>query len=167
MRPRSLGILGALFAASIGAGVALAQIVTPPLSQVVTVDPTADLFLDVVNGQPTTASRYASAAQINAAPGVQYSVPVTGFSIQVLDATTYVFIKPAGTLANGTFLFPVNASDGQHLCFFDTATQSAVTMTAGTGDTLSGTSITALTAATQYCWRYVKPTRTWYYVITG
>ncbi len=151
-----------------GIGYAVAQVL-PPTPQVVSVNPTTDLFLDVVNGAPTSPGQYASAAAIDAAPGTQYNVPVTSFSIQVANSTTYLFLNPAGTLAAGTILFPLTPSDGQHFCYFSTQTVTSPTLTAATGTTLATTPTlpTVITLNTQYCYRYVKPLATWYYVATG
>ncbi len=153
----AIGLAGLLGFAAYGV---VAQ--TPVVPKVLQVFPD-DLFQDVVHGQPTAQSFYATAAQIGAASGTQSLVPITGFTIQVANGTTYLFLNPAGTLATGTITFPVMPSDGQHLCIFDTQIQTAVTIAAATGTSLSGTTISAFVASTQYCWRYIAATSTWYY----
>ena len=78
-------------------------------------------------------------------------VPLTGFSITPQSAI--LVINPAGTLATGTVVMPTNPTDGQTLTIFSTQTQTALTLTPGTGDTVnSGT--TALVAGTPVKYRY-------------
>jgi hypothetical protein len=140
-------------------GVAFAQSVSVPTLQ--NVGPT-DLFQDQVGGQPNVNGRYATAPQINGPLGLQYAVPLTAFTLQFNNGTSYYIIKPAGTLATGTFTFDPLASNGQRACVYSTATQTAVTITAGTGQTIGGSAVTAMVAATTYCWIYVAQTGVWY-----
>jgi hypothetical protein len=156
-----LAALGAL--AAIGIGYAVAQVL-PPTPTVTNVGP-LDLFLDVVNGAPTAVSQYATAKQINGVEGYQYVVPVTAFSIQALNSTSLLFLNPAGTLATGTVLFATSPGDGQKFCIESTQIQTALTVTAGTGQTISSLAIgavTALTAGTPVCWFYDAPLATWF-----
>jgi hypothetical protein len=73
-------------------------------------------------------------------------VPLTGFSIT--PQTNMLVLNPAGTLATGTVLLPLNAPDGASLTIVSTQTQTALTVTANTGDLIVGTAITALVALT-------------------
>ncbi len=151
-------ILLSALGASLLSAVALAQVVTVP--QVLSVG-TADLFADVVGGAPGAQSQYATAAQITSAQGTTYSVAVTGFSMTYGPGIQLIYLVPAGTLATGTVTTAVNPSNGQRMCIRSTQTQTALTMTANTGQTIN-TAQTALTAATTYCWVYLAQAATWY-----
>jgi hypothetical protein len=140
-------------------GVVFAQALPTP-TQVQQINP-ADLFQDIVNGQPIAQSQYASAAQIAGVPGYQYVVPLTAFSIQALNATSNLYLNPAGTLATGTVLLALNPSDGQVFCIESTQTQTALTVTGATGQTVGGSAVTALVANTKVCWFYNKTIATW------
>ena len=98
--------------------------------------------------------------QVRAATYAQ-STPVTGFSITVPATTTIEQITPAGTLATGTFVFPTAAVDGQRLRIFSSAIVTALTLTAGTGQTIVG-GVTALAANTPVEYVYSLSTLTWY-----
>lgn len=110
--------------------------------------------------------------QLQTAEPFDFYVPLTGFSIA--PQTSLLVINPAGTLATGTVTMPSNPSDGQKLTIFSTQTQTALTLTPGSGDTVnSGT--TALVAGTPVTYRYtlngavnssgvVVNTRTWFKV---
>lgn len=91
---------------------------------------------------------------------INYSqqTPLTGFAIVMAQNVGLLQLTPAGTLATGTITFPPNAVDGQQFCIFDTQTQTAVTLTPATGQTINGTAITALVANTRYCYVYAGST---------
>jgi hypothetical protein len=91
-------------------------------------------------------------------------VPVTAFAITPADNVSLLFLNPAGTLATGAITFPAHPGSGQEFCWLSSQTQSAVTMTANTGQTVVGTAVTAGTAGISYCWRYIAATSTWYRV---
>ena len=78
-------------------------------------------------------------------------VPLTGFSISPISSN--VVLNPAGTLATGTILLPLNPSDGQKLVITSTQTQTALTVTANTNDSIVG-GPTALVAKTAVTLRY-------------
>jgi hypothetical protein len=80
-----------------------------------------------------------------------YKVPLTGFSIS--PQSNKLVLNPAGTLATGTVLLPLNPLDGQTLRVVSTQTQTAITFTANTGDSIVG-SITALVANTPVEYSY-------------
>ena len=80
-----------------------------------------------------------------AAQPYELYVPLTGFSISPVSSR--LVINPAGTLATGTVTFPLNPVDGQELTIVSTQTQTAITLTAGTLDTIAN-AVTALTALT-------------------
>ncbi len=160
---RLLWGLSGLAAIGMAAGLALAQ-VYPAVPKVVQVDPT-DLFLDIVHGSPTTVSQYATAAQIAGVPGYTYVVATDAFVATVANGTSLYFMNPAGTLSTGTLTFMPNPGDGQRFCLISTQTQSAITPTANTGQTISAVAIgavTALTANVPVCWFYRATNSTWY-----
>jgi len=88
----------------------------------------------------------------------QYEVPLTGFAIAAY--ASFLHLNPAGTLATGAVTLPLNPADGQCFGIISTQTQTAITITANTGDTIANT-VTALVALTPVWWRYHLATRTW------
>lgn len=78
-------------------------------------------------------------------------VPLTGFTISPISPN--LILNPAGTLATGTVLLPANPADGQKLSITSTQTQTALTVTAATGDSVVG-GPTALVAKTPVVLRY-------------
>lgn len=98
-------------------------------------------------------TEYIGATQMRA---LNYSqqVPVTAFAIVTPQNLGLLQLNPAGTLATGAITFPPNAVDGQQFCIFDTQTQTAVTLSAATGQTIGSTAVTAFVANTRYCWTY-------------
>lgn len=139
-------------------GAALAQSISVPL---VTGVSAADLFQDVVGGQPQAQSQYATAGQIGNTTSVSLTVPLTAFTITQGVGTTWTIIQPAGTLATGTFTFNASPTNGSRACFVSTQTQTAVTFTGNTGQTVVGAP-TAMVANTAVCFVYVASTSTWY-----
>jgi hypothetical protein len=87
-------------------------------------------------------------------------VPLTGFTI-TLDQNPTLVITPAGTLATGTVLLPLNPEDGQRFEMISTQTQTALTITANTGDTINNVP-TALVALTGVRLGYKLSSRIWY-----
>jgi hypothetical protein len=86
----------------------------------------------------------------DAAP-VEVYIPLTGFTIS--PNASAVVINPAGTLATGTILLPLNPSDGQRFSITSTQTQTALTVTANTNDSIVG-GPSALVANTPVVLRY-------------
>lgn len=117
----------------------------------------------VPNGNPGPANVYANAGQIGAMDSYQIIVPVTGFSFTPASNITLLILNPAGTLATGTLTMPATPSDGGRFCVMSTQTQTALTVSANTGQSLVGTAVTALVAnAPPKCWRYVAPLGDWF-----
>ena len=144
---------------AVGGGIVIAQTITVP--QVVSVG-TKDLFNTVVGGVPTAGNKYATAAQINGVVGYSDgTAATTGWTHTYGNAETNFFIYPSGTLANGTITAAPNPGDGQRECFLSTQTQTSVTWTANTGQTLVNAP-TAGTAMTPECMVYVASKATWY-----
>lgn len=77
-------------------------------------------------------------ASIGAGP-TQYSTPLTGTSITIAPTTRQVIVNPAGTIAALTIVTPAAASlvEGQRIGFCTTQIITALTVTAGTGVTVS------------------------------
>ena len=152
-------IISAFVGAMAAAGIALAQTYPPPVVGTVG---TADLFQDVVNGTGQSQSNYASAAQIAGVPGyVNGGVAVTAWTYTFGNSTTDYFIQPAGTLATGTLTAAASPSDGQRECFLSSQTQTALTWSANTGQTMNNAP-TAGVANVPACMTFSKASATWY-----
>lgn len=148
----------ALLAGLLAAGSAFAQVPTVPTVSSVGA---TDLIQDVVNGTPQAQSYYATAGLIGNTTSVAYSVPVTAFTITQGVGTTWTIINPAGTLGTGTFTFNATPTNGSRACFVTTQTQSAVTFTGNTGQTVTGAP-TSMSAGTAVCFSYVSSVSTWF-----
>lgn len=138
---------------------AIAQTVSLPA--VVSVG-TTDLLPIVPRGQPSSAAVFTTPSLITNTAGYVITVPLTAFTLTFTNGQTYWLIQPAGTLATGTFTTEPNPGDGARMCVRSTQTQTAVTITANTGQTIGGTAVTAMTANTTYCWLYQASATTWY-----
>jgi hypothetical protein len=64
------------------------------------------------------------------------AIPLTGATVTPLSSLAV--INPAGTLAALTVQFPLNPAEGQRLAIVSTAAVTALTLTAGTNDTING-----------------------------
>ena len=123
---------------------------------------TADVFPDVVGGQPSSQQYFATAAAIAGVPGyVNGGAQTTGFSFTFGNTQTSYFIQPSGTLATGTLTTAPNPGDGQRECFLSTQTQTALTWNANTGQSMNNAP-TAGVAMTPVCMTYSAATATWY-----
>jgi hypothetical protein len=142
-------------------GAALAQVIPvpfiPALGQ-------TDAVMVIPAAVPSAQTKYASPGWIGGLEQYSLQVPVTGFSITIPAHTSVMMINPAGTLATGTFIMEPTPSDGQRVCIVSTQVQTAVTVTANTGQTIGGVAMTAglATANFQVCFRYIASTATWY-----
>ena len=141
---------------------ALAQVVAPQVSNL----NLNDLVQVVPRGVPQPQTQYAPPGAIAGVEQYSYQVPLTAFSITPPNLTSLLYLNPAGTLATGTLTMEAVASDGQKFCVEDSQTQTAITISANTGQTLtSGTyglaTPTALTANTRYCWLYLASQAAW------
>jgi hypothetical protein len=147
-------------AAALGVlGVAAIAQTLPNLPKVTTVN-TTDLFQDVVRGDPVTNSYFATAAQIAGVPGYVKVVPLTAFSLTFANTQTDMILNPAGTLATGTLTTAAQPSDGQRECVLSSQTQTALTWSANTGQTINNAP-TALVANTPVCITYSASNLTW------
>lgn len=92
-----------------------------------------------------------------------YNVPTTGFTITVGTGVQYLVLNPAGTLATGTVTFPATVADGLVLTISSTQIITALTLTPGAGQTISG-SASALAASVAISYLYRSTDTTWYRV---
>lgn len=122
----------------------------------------ARMPLDTGLASGRTPQTVAMPLALAAAGVVVSSTPLTGFTITVPDGVSMYLITPAGTLATGTFTMPANPFEGQILWLVSSQTQTALTVSANTGQTLSGTAVTALTRSVAVAWVYIDTV--WYRV---
>lgn len=128
-----------------------------PKLQIVNAD---DLFQDIVHGAPQAGNFYVTAAQIAGVPGFVKSVPLTAFSLTFANTQTNMILNPAGTLATGTLITAPAPSNGQRECVLSSQTQTALTWTANTGQTINNAP-TALVANVPVCLTYSSSNLTW------
>jgi hypothetical protein len=156
-------LLLALIAGAAGiAGYAFAQ--TVPVPNVTNIGQN-DLVQIIPGGQPTSGNVYAAAGRVGGQYEYSYQVPITAFTITPANGINFLYLNPAGTLATGTLNMPATPGDGQRFCLEDTQTQTAITISANTGQSLASvgpTLPTALVANTVYCWFYRSANATWY-----
>lgn len=98
-----------------------------------------------------------------AAGVIASSTPLTGFSITIPNGVSTYLITPAGTLATGTFTLPAAPYEGQVVEIVSSQTQTAVTIAASAGHTISGTAATALVRSTKIA--YVFISTVWYRIL--
>lgn len=100
---------------------------------------------------------------------LDYSVPVTGGTVTALYTTRQIIVNPAGTIAALTVVFPAstNLVNGQRLGLCGTQIVTTLTMTAGSGTTISNGATAMLVpvatgAASCLEWIYRTADTTWY-----
>jgi hypothetical protein len=154
-------IVATLLAGALGlAGYAFAQTTAVPITNI----NQNDLVQIVKQGQPAAQAVYAAAGSAAGTLQYQYSVPLTAFTITVTNGNTFVIINPAGTLATGTITTESNPGDGKSFCVMSSQTQTALTMTANTGQAFAAyglAAVTALTANTPVCWFFIQSQAVW------
>lgn len=89
--------------------------------------------------------------------------PTTGFSISVANACGQLILNPAGTLASGTITLPASPKDGQLCRIVSTAAVSALTLSAATGQTITG-AVSTLAANAAVAFLYAAGSSCWYRV---
>lgn len=89
------------------------------------------------------------------------SSPLTGVTVAVPTGTAKVVLTPAGTIAALTLTLPAATAllDGQELFFYSNQTVTSLTLTAGTGTTITP-AVTTLTAAAPVKLIYVQTSAT-------
>lgn len=120
----------------------------------------------IPNGQPSAQSVYKSVGAVASMYKYSYQVPLTAFTITPANDVSLLYLNPAGTLATGTLTMSVSPSDGGRFCLEDSQTQTAITIQANTGQTLTAGTYglatpTALVANTIYCWFYIANQAAW------
>lgn len=125
-----------------------------------------DLQQVIPGGTAQAQSVYYPVAKAAGVDAYSYQIPVTAFSITVANGISVLFLNPAGTLATGTLTMMANPSDGQRFTLESSQTQTAITIQANTGQTLSAGTFglatpTALVANTRYSWLYIASLSTW------
>jgi len=88
-------------------------------------------------------------------------VPTTGFSITVADNISALILNPAGTLATGTITMPATPIDGQIIRFSSSQTITALTVSANSGQTISGAPST-MGATLPFAYIYHLAGTNWY-----
>lgn len=93
----------------------------------------------------------------------QYEEPLTAAAIVVRDNVETLLVKPAGTIAALTVTMPDAPYDGQKFTLATTQIVTALTLNAGTGETVKG-ALTACTANGFATWQFNKADLAWYRV---
>lgn len=122
-----------------------------------TVDGTA---IGQTNAFPVTATTLINTGE-QADQSYHYQVPLTGFAITVPNTCSLLILNPAGTLATGTVLMPINPIDGQLVAIASSQTVSVLTVSPNGGQTLNGAPST-IAANTSLWWRYILTVTTWF-----
>lgn len=92
-----------------------------------------------------------------------YLVPITGFSVTIGNGISSLILNPAGTLAAGTITMPAAPLDGQIVRFSSTQIVTALTVNAGTGQTINNAP-TSLAAGVGNAFQYVLKQLSWFRV---
>lgn len=102
---------------------------------------------------------------------LDYSAPLTGATVTALFTTRQIIVEPAGTIAALTVVFPAATVlvNGQRLGLCGTQIVTTLTMTAGSGTTISAPATAMLVpvatgAASCMEWIYRTANTTWYRV---
>lgn len=100
-----------------------------------------------------------------------YNAPLTGASITIASAVRQLIVEPAGTIAALTLVFPAatTLTNGQRLGVCGTQIVTTLTLTAGSGTTISGgptAMLVPVTTGGASCpeWIYRTANTTWYRV---
>ena len=94
-------------------------------------------------------------------PLTQYSVPLTGFSLQAPSNFGKMVLNPAGVLATGTVVMPATPSEGFEWRLSSTQAITALTLTPSAGQTIKNAP-TALAAGVGIGYTYATTGATWY-----
>lgn len=89
-----------------------------------------------------------------------YDTPATGFSITFSRGSQQLIINPAGILASGTVVFPMDASNGQPACVVSTEAVSSISFVGSSGQKVLGAP-PDLPPFNSICFVYVRPIATW------
>jgi hypothetical protein len=142
-------------------GAVVSQSFNPPL---VTVShPFADLLQIVPNGQPVVGNVYTPWAGVTNVYGY-YKSPTTianGFNYQYGTNVSYAQLGNASAVSSGYIYLAAAPFDGARNCFFSIGGVTALTLYAGTTSQTLDNAVTAMTAATSYCYIYSLSNTTW------
>lgn len=163
MKTRTFLAALSLTALSFGIGFGIAQVPQPAQRVPLALN---DLVQVIPNGAPSAQNVYSLVGAIAAVENYSYQVPLTAFSITPPDGTSLLYLNPAGTLATGTLTMQARPSDGQKFTIESSQTQTAITISANTGQTLTAGTYglatpTALVANTKYQWLYIASQSAW------
>ena len=144
-------------------GLAFAQTAVIPQAQVLHQN---DLDQILPLGSPAQGGLYVALPAASAMEFYQVISPSgAGFVITPTNFVTFLLLSSSTTLATGGLFMEAGPADGQRFCVEDTGVQSAITISANTGQTLyTNTSISTPTnfaAGTVYCWLYVGTLAEW------
>lgn len=90
-----------------------------------------------------------------------YLVPITGFSTTIPNYVNEIVLNPVGTLATGTIIMPATAYDGQPVRISSSQTITTLTVSANSGQSISGAP-TTITSITPFGFIYRLANTTWY-----
>lgn len=146
--------------------IAVAQVIGIPV--ISTSHPFADLIQILPNGSAQVGNQYATWGGVTNVYGY-YKSPTSignGFLYRFGVSTnggvvTYAQFGNSGAAATGYVYLDNAPLDGALDCFFSIGGVTALTMYAGTTSQTLNNGITAMTAATQYCYIYSNSNTTW------
>jgi hypothetical protein len=124
-----------------------------------------DIVLTPAGTGATRLTRLAASGPASFAGGIadaSYSqqTPANGFAITVPNGVTTLQLTPAGTLASGSITFPASAVDGQWLLICSTATVTACSFAAATGQSILGAP-TSLQAYVELSFQFQSGSALW------
>jgi hypothetical protein len=113
-------------------------------------------------GNAFQVDQYSNAINLqgSAITGKSVQAPTTGFAITIAAGITRLILNPAGTLASGTITMPAAPVDGQIVEISTTQTVTALTVSANTGQTISGAAST-IVATAGLSWAYELSLTKW------
>lgn len=91
--------------------------------------------------------------------------PATGTTVQIADDTQYLILDLAATIAALTIILPQNPQDGNIITIWARNAVTALTLNAGTGETIATghtLAAAALTAGASYAYIYNAATTSWF-----
>jgi len=110
---------------------------------------------DGTNGQVLSTNGSGALSWVNS---MQYSAPLTGVTVDILDPTTNLIVNPAGTIAALTLTLPP-ASDGKKFTVSSSEIITALTLTPDGSDTIKN-NVTAMTAGQAFT--FIARSGVWY-----
>ncbi len=104
---------------------------------------------------------YRTTQKIEDYSGATRVVLTTGFNYQIKDMVQVLMLTPAGTLATGTLVFPVNPVDGQSLLVSSTFNVTTLTISSSGSETIMNKP-TTLVRGVGFKYFYNSDDTTWY-----